>query len=204
MGHRGFVGGTDPEAWYGIGKLQYHYLVSQGLKNDHVFLDIACGSLRLGQYLIPFLNNKCYYGLEGNDELIKKGLEQEFPIPDIIKIKEPKFESNYNFDLSFIDTFDFAIAQSLFTHLTIADIELCFKQVHAKMHKESRFYFTFFEGDSSNNPKTESDPNDGWFYNFETLNKTAKKNGLELEYIGDWGHPRNQKIICAKKQSTSH
>ena len=31
---------------------QFHYLVSKGLKSNHKFVDIGCGALRLGQYLI--------------------------------------------------------------------------------------------------------------------------------------------------------
>jgi len=41
-GHRRYVGGM----WEEIGQLQFDYLVSQGLRPEHVFCDVACGSLR--------------------------------------------------------------------------------------------------------------------------------------------------------------
>ena len=128
MGHRHYVGGEDVESWYKIGRMQYHYLVSEGLKSDHIFLDVACGSLRLGQYLIPMLDNGNYYGIDGNPDLIQLGVENELDF-DIAEGKDPKFESNYGFDFSFSPQFDFAIAQSLFTHLTLKDIELCFENI---------------------------------------------------------------------------
>ena len=46
-GHREFVGGI----WEVMGKLQFDFLVKQGLRPNHVFLDIACGSLRAGRLL---------------------------------------------------------------------------------------------------------------------------------------------------------
>src|ERR1700678_1283527 len=44
LGHREYVGGL----WEVIGKLQFDFLISRGLKPEHVFLDIACGPLRGG------------------------------------------------------------------------------------------------------------------------------------------------------------
>ena len=45
LGHRAFVGG-DGDLWDRIGRLQFDFLVSQGLRPEHVLLDFACGSLR--------------------------------------------------------------------------------------------------------------------------------------------------------------
>ena len=60
MGHRNWVGG----GWDEIGKLQFDFLISRGLKPHHVFLDIACGSLRAGRFLIPYLDAGNYLGIE--------------------------------------------------------------------------------------------------------------------------------------------
>ena len=78
--------------------------------------------------------------------------------------------------------------------LTLKDIKLCFQNLVGKMHDESRFYCTFFEKNSKHhNPKHDSDPNECWVYTWETMSETASSVGLELEYIGDWNHPRKQK-----------
>ena len=49
--HRGVVGGM----WDEIGKLQFEFMVKQGLKSEHKFLDIGCGSLRGGSISSNFL-----------------------------------------------------------------------------------------------------------------------------------------------------
>lgn len=195
-GHRTYVGGPDPEAWYAMGKHQYHYLVSQGLMPQHRFLDIACGCLRLGQYLIPFLEVGHYFGLEGEEVLVEAGLQHEL-LPAVVSLKKPKFSFNYDFNFDFVDTFDYAIAQSLFTHLTIEDIAKCFTKLMPKANSNSRFYFTYFEGNSAENP-TESHANLGWRYSVEELRAAAEGAGWKMTNIGDWGHLRGQKIAFVR------
>jgi SAM-dependent methyltransferase len=195
VGHRGYTGGQTPEAWYGIGRLQYHFLVSRGLTPQHTFLDIACGALRLGQYLIPFLDKGKYYGIDGEQSLIDAGIANEINF-NIIELKKPNFSVNYDFDFSFVKSVDYAIAQSLFTHLTIADIGKCFRSLREKIAPRGRFYFSFFEGDSANNAAV-SHPQGAWIYSVSELVAVAKPAGWSIEYIGDWNHPRAQNIALA-------
>lgn len=197
-GHRAYIGGANAQLWYGIGKRQYHFLISRGLQSHHHFLDVACGSLRLGQYLIPMLNTGHYYGLEGEKSLVDAGLEREI-LFDIAKLKIPKFSYNYDFDLDFCDGYDFAIAQSLFTHLNIDDITKCFVALSYKANRNSQFFFTFFEGDEKENKMILSHPHKNWFYQYKTLEKIAQKHGFTCDYIGDWGHERHQMMAVARK-----
>lgn len=173
--------------------------MSKGLRPHHRFLDIACGSLRLGQFLIPYLDEGCYLGLEGEEMLVKAGLEHEI-LPDLAAMKKPRFSFNYDFDFGFIDGFDFAIAQSLFTHLTSEDIAKCFHSLKPKARPDSTFFFTYFEGDSASNP-TESHANKGWKYSVAELSDITSSAGWTMTNIGAWGHPRNQKIAFAKPAS---
>ena len=52
MQHREYVGGM----WESIGRLQFDFLINQGMKPESILLDIACGCLRLGVHAIPYLN----------------------------------------------------------------------------------------------------------------------------------------------------
>ena len=128
VNHRKYVGGGSPEMWYHIGKIQYHFLVSNGLKPNHTFLDLGCGSLRLGQYLIPMLDKGGYYGLDAREDMVQEGLRNEL-LYEVARVKLHTFSYNHEFDFSFINSFDYAIAQSLFTHLSMEYIELCFGNI---------------------------------------------------------------------------
>lgn len=197
IGHRKYIGGADPEMWYSIGRLQYHFLISQGLRHDHTFLDIACGALRLGQFLIPYMDTGKYCGLDQSPSLVEAAKNAEIP-QYIFDMKKPKFAFNSDFDFSSFKGFDYAIAQSLFTHLTPADIKLCLSGLRPIAGKESRFYFTFFKGDSAKNPTDASHPNLNFWYVYEEIEAMAKEVGWKTEYIADWGHPRRQQMILAR------
>jgi SAM-dependent methyltransferase len=193
IGHRAYVGGDTAETWYGIGKLQYHFLIAQGLQPEHRFLDVACGALRLGQFLIPYLNRKNYFGLDSEKDLVEKGLQSEL-CHGMARLKQPQFAFNRNFDFSFVPTFDFAIAQSIFTHLVPSDIRLCLANLRSRAHEETVAYFTFFEGDSNSNPVGPSHPHKTWRYSPEQLAEIAEKTGWRFEYVGEWQHPRGQQM----------
>jgi len=198
LGHRAYIGGQTPEMWYGIGRMQYHFLVAQGLEPHHVFLDVACGALRLGQYLIPFLKPGHYQAIEGEEALIAAGLEHEV-LYGLGASRRPRFVCNYDFDVTGLEPFDYAIAQSLLTHLTPTDIEKCFTGIGGGSHAGSRFYFTWFEGPESGNPEGPSHAQRNWRYPFERLAELASPGGWQLTRIGDWNHPRGQMIALATR-----
>lgn len=202
LGYRTYIGGTDAETWYVIGKLQYHFLVAQGLRHDHKFLDVACGALRLGQYLIPFLDEGCYLGIEGERELVKAGREYELFFK-LAGAKKAKFAFNYDFDISALGNFDFAIAQSLFTHLNPEDIAKCFSQLAPYANDGAKFFVSYFEGDSAGNPIEPSHAQMGWNYTVDTLAELARPSGWKVTRIGDWGHPRHQMMVVCEHAKTS-
>ena len=73
LGHREYVGGM----WEEIGRLQFDFLVQQGLKSTHCFLDIACGCLRGGINFIQYLEPGNYLGIEKESSLIDIGINTE-------------------------------------------------------------------------------------------------------------------------------
>ena len=198
IGHRNYVGGVSPETWYGIGRLQYHFLVSQGLRHDHRFLDVACGSLRLGQYLIPYLDEGCYMGLEGEPDLIEAGLQHEL-LFGLGHSKKPRFASNYVFDVSSLGAFDRAIAQSLFTHLTAEDIGKCFGELAKTAAPGAVFYATYFWGPMSRNHSDPSHAQKAWVYLPEEIGELAAPSGWKVTNIGNWGHPRHQLMLRCER-----
>ena len=203
--HREFVGGNSPELWYAIGKRQFHFLISQGLKPTCKFMDIACGSFRLGQFLIPYLNEGNYVGIEAENNLIELGKKNEIFF-DIIELKKPKFIINSNFNFLEVRSIDFAMAQSLFTHLDSRDIEKCFSQL-AKIELRQKFFFSFFLLGNPNNPPrinltenpSESHPLKNFYQELSFYEDIAKKYNFKFYYIGDWGHERNQKIAYVEQ-----
>jgi hypothetical protein len=139
-GHRKYIGG----AWDEIGQLQFDFLVARGLQPQHYLLDIACGSFRLGVKAIPYLEPGHYLGIEKEQSLIDAGSSIELGAKMMAERRpELVVSSSFEFD-RFSTAPDFAIAQSLFTHLTPELINLCLRNLRPVMKPESRFYATYF------------------------------------------------------------
>lgn len=194
MGHRGFVGG-DGVYWDEIGTLQFNFLKSEGLKAKHTLVDVACGSLRAGRLFINYLDVGNYMGIDKEVNLVIHGVVEELGISAFVE-KKPEFVVSGNFELEkFSKRPDYAIAQSLFTHLTAEDIYRCFKAVRKIIADDGKFYATFFEVEIPTDNYSESDAIDVFYYTREQMNLLADIAGWRMKYIGDWKHPRNQKMV---------
>ncbi|HTT97980.1 MAG TPA: class I SAM-dependent methyltransferase [Rhizomicrobium sp.] len=111
----GFTGGRIDQ--FGeVGQKTLAALKQAGLRKEHHLLDVGCGTLRLGYWLIRFLAPERYCGLEPKAHYIKAGLDYAIG-PELAAQKRPRFDRNEQFDFSvFGVTFDFVVARSIFSH----------------------------------------------------------------------------------------
>jgi SAM-dependent methyltransferase len=198
--HREFVGGL----WEQLGNLQFKFLLSQGLLPKHKFIDVGCGALRGGIYFIKYLDGGNYYGLDINASLIDAG-KIELQKQNIIE-KNPVFLVNDKFRFSDFDMkFDFALAQSVFTHLFSNHIQRCLVEISKVLSPDGKFFATFFEApypayidtihQVPGNTITNFD-SDPFHYSLQEIRFLGDNAGLSVTRIGDWGHPRNQMMFC--------
>jgi hypothetical protein len=187
FGHRDYVGAL----WDEIGSLQFRFMVDQGLLPRHVLVDIACGSLRGGVHFIPYLDAGNYLGIEKERNLIRLGLKKELS-GTLVAAKCPELVVSDTFEFHrFSRQANYAIAQSLFTHLPPAMIKDCLTKLRA-FAPECRLFATFSESDSTTtNPETPCDTV-GFHYTKSEMEELAVATGWAFRYIGDWGHPRGQ------------
>lgn len=194
IGHRAFVGG-DGANWDEIAILQMNFLKLEGLDVHHTLLDVACGSLRAGRLFINYLDEGNYLGIDKEVNLIIHGVAEELGIKTFVE-KRPLFVVSGDFELSkFNRRPDYALAQSLLTHLTADDVYKCFKSLRKVIADDGKFYATFFEVESPVENFLISDAIDCFFYTREQMKTLADIAGWNMHYIGDWGHPRQQKMV---------
>jgi hypothetical protein len=190
-GHRGYVGGS----WEEFGPLQLDFMVGQGLQPHHVLCDVACGSLRAGVHFIPYLDAGNYLGIEKMGLLVERGIEFELDA-DVYEEKKPELVVSSEFEFSrFSKSPDFAIANSLFTHLTPELIELCLRNLR-EVVDECRFFVSFKHVDEPvKNPRTAADWK-GFSYTTEQMERFGSAAGWSRgHYLGDWGHRRGLKMF---------
>ncbi|WP_163328935.1 class I SAM-dependent methyltransferase [Desulfurobacterium thermolithotrophum] len=198
--------------WEEIGKLQFEFLVSEGLKPEHYLLDIGCGSLRGGIHFVKYLKTNHYFGIDKDKNLLEAGIH-ELKVNKLIH-KQPVLVQMENFEFQILkQKFDYALAQSVFTHLPLNSIIRCIVNVEKVLKPGGKLYATIFEnpfGKFHLEPILQSNAADSkiisyfdkdpYHYNFKIFKWICKGTKLEVKYIGDWGHPRNQKMLLFRKK----
>ena len=106
------------------GREQFIYMLRAGLNPDSKVLDIGCGVLRAGYWLIHFLDPGCYCGIEPHQGRLDLGRNKILE-PEILQGKRPRFDTNAGFDASmFNEQFDFFLAYSIWTHASKKQIQV--------------------------------------------------------------------------------
>ena len=194
LGHRNFVGGND-HYWDSISSLQFELLKAKGLKPTHTLFDIGCGSLRAGIRFINYLDQDRYIGIDKHIELVIYGVALELGI-NVFREKRPRFLITDAFEFERAGTrANFAIAQSLFTHLNAKDISRCLFAMKSASAPDCRFFATFFEGNTGHANPERSHSHGHFQYTRGQMESFGIAAGWVPRYIGEWNHPRGQQII---------
>jgi SAM-dependent methyltransferase len=106
------------------GRQQFILLLMAGLQPHSKVLDIGCGVLRAGYWLIHFLDPGCYFGIEPHQGRLETGMTAILE-PDLALHKKPRLDHNDTFDTGvFGEKFDFFLAYSIWTHASKPQIEV--------------------------------------------------------------------------------
>jgi hypothetical protein len=191
--YRGFVG--PPLDYDLIAGLQFVLLFYAGLREDHLLLDIGCGSLRGGRLFIPYLKPDRYYGVEPNEWLVEEGLTYELG-HDIVEIKRPTFSPIDDFSLGSLGVrFDFVLAQSIVSH-THDELALrAFEGIRACLADHGVLVATFLESDAPRSGSGWSYP-DPIPYKWSEMEALAERAGLAARRLA-WPHPRQTWFLGA-------
>jgi len=206
--HREAVGGQ----WERMGQLQLDTLVNEGLEPQHYLLDVGCGSLRAGIHFIDYLAQGRYFGADisedllvaGRGELQQKGIEGKDPV--LVARGDFEFRDMHQ-------TFDFALAQSVFTHIPFNDITRCVSGVSRVLEPGGKFLASFFanrdgrlhtapimfEGEDIDiETYVDADP---YYYDPSIFAWLCEGSDLLCELRDDWGHPRGLHLVLFTKKA---
>ena len=142
---RAYVGGVENFSL--IGATLFAELVARGLKETDYVLDIGCGCLRVGKFLIPYLMAGRYYAVEPNDEVLHNGIEVEVGNAAFWGW-DPHINNTDTFDFEGVFpgvVFDVAFAGSIFSHTDVPMTEACLRNVREVLSEDGVFHVTFIE-----------------------------------------------------------
>jgi SAM-dependent methyltransferase len=116
LDRQGIFTGGPPHLFENAGRLQVSTLVREGLYPFSRVLDVGCGCLRAGYWLVRLLDPGCYFGIEPNVSMLQAGIDNLLT-PEIREIKKPSFDTNDRYDFSVFGThFDVFLARSIWSH----------------------------------------------------------------------------------------
>lgn len=171
-----------------MGMFQFERLLDvAGISPSDRVLDLGCGTMRLGRYLIPYLNAGNYIGLDVSPEALETGQARLWG--DVVARKRPTLECNDDLRLDELsEPVDVVWAQSLVSHLPEDDVRELFEALPGALADGGVAYLTFF-------PEPQSSAKD-YGYLPEHMAAMAEDAGLEFELVAEsvLEHPKGQRF----------
>ena len=178
--YRGFAG--DPANFDITSALQFHLLTAFGLREFHYVLDIGCGPLSAGRFLIPYLLPERYFALEMQQGLIEQGVQFELG-QDQLTLRAPQFLTGTDLHpAKFGVKFDYILGQSGLSRCPASTIEVCLQEAASCLRPDGIMVASFLpECGDGGSPEPAC----------KVTQALAASAGLEMESI-DWPHPAGE------------
>lgn len=182
--------GGPVKSFEAVGRDTFITLLENGLRPDHKLLDFGCGALRLGYWLVRFLDAGNYYGIEPDQKMINAGLEHALP-KQLLEDKKPIFHDSRRCEIGVFGVhFDFGVARSIFTHMTPAPVRKTLKEFADNANPGAVFMASYWplDGDLPTGEYLNGDemPPHQWEfrrvvkYSFPRMRKFASGAGLRI------------------------
>ena len=136
--------GGGRSLWNSRGEFQLYFLQKMGLLPDHDFLDIGCGPIRGGEYIIDYLNQNKYTGIDREYRYICVS-ESIVNKSEKLKNKTPTFQNINSFTLDvnfFSKMFDFMFAFAVFKTTASKEIFDLIQKLEPYIKNEGKIIFT--------------------------------------------------------------
>jgi SAM-dependent methyltransferase len=191
-----FTGGP-PHYFEIAGRLQLATLLREGVYPWSRVLDLGCGCLRGGYWLIHFLDRGRYFGIEPHALMLQKGIQLVLE-PEVLEQKAPRFDTNDRFDLSvFGERFDVVMARSIWSHASKLQLETMLDGFLANSTPEAFFLTSYYpasfwrwrhwdyKGDQWKGKSHQSSQPDQVFHAFRWIKQQVEARGMFVRQLPD-------------------
>ena len=185
LGPRGWAPGHGPavdwdtDSFAERGMRLWHQIRAFGLEPNMRCVDYGCGSLRLGQHAIRYLELGNYWGVDVVGTFIDEGLK--LIDPELFRQKLPRLSVTYDFMLAEIGRWepDFIFSNAVLQHVPPDELEVFFQRLARMMVSKTRAYVLFISADWQQRVKAMN-----WAYPTDKLLPVIAAAGLAAN-VGD-------------------
>jgi hypothetical protein len=175
------------------GREHFIYLLAAGINPYSKIVDLGCGVLREGYWLIHFLDPGCYCGIEPHPQRLAIGIDVILE-RDVLESKQPRFHDNPHFDTSvFGEKFDFFLAYSIWTHASKKQICTMLDAFLRDSSEDARFLTSYlpaseehpdYQGDNWYGTSHESDVPGCIYHSLNWIEGECDRRGLVTRVLG--------------------
>jgi hypothetical protein len=153
LGARGWLVGDDSSAEWDRelfarrGLKRWGEILGLGLEPNMRCVDYGCGSLRLGQHAMRYLNAGNYWGIDVTDVFITAGLE--LINPELLTRKAPRLSTIGGEVLRDIRAWqpDFIFSNAVLQHVPPEELSLFFERLESMMAPHSKAFILYIAED---------------------------------------------------------
>lgn len=192
LGEKTFLG-VPVKGFERGGRELFIYLLKAGLNPSCKLVDIGCGVLRGGYWLIHFLDPDCYCGIEPHVGRLEMGTNTILE-PETLEAKRPRFDTNARFDTSiFGEKFDIFLAYSIWTHASKPQIQIMLDAFLRDAKQEGVFLTSYlpagwrrpdYLGDKWNGTSHESEIPGCIYHSRRWIKMECERRGLIMRQLG--------------------
>lgn len=182
LGPRGWTPGHGPavewdaDSFAERGMRLWHQIRAFGLEPYMRCVDYGCGSLRLGQHAIRYLDPGNYWGVDVVETFIEEGIK--FIGPELLSEKRPRFGVIDDFMLAEIGRWepDFIFSNAVLQHVPPDELGVFFERLAKMMAPRTRAYVLFISAGRQQRVKAMN-----WAYPADDLLAIIARAGLSAK-----------------------
>jgi cyclopropane fatty-acyl-phospholipid synthase-like methyltransferase len=154
----------DTKSFASRGRELFEAIRALGLEPSHSVVDYGCGSLRVGQHFIRFLDSRNYIGLDVTDRFYLDGLSMLDR--ELLEAKQPGCEviSQRSLAATASRDPDFVVSIAVLKHVPPGELGHFFDNLAQLVKQHTRLVLVFTESDAESRIKGKS-----WSWTFERV-----------------------------------
>jgi hypothetical protein len=185
----------DRRSFAGRALKRWDEIVALGLEPHMRCVDYGCGSLRLGQHAMRYLDAGNYYGIDVTDAFIAAGLE--LIDPELVSSKRPQLATISGEVLRDIKAWhpDFIFSNAVLQHVPPEELSLFFERLESMMAPHTKAYILYVTGD-----RVQRFDSMSWKYPSDYIRAAAQSAAPSLK-IGTIKVHRSQRVGARRREA---